>query len=436
MEAVMFTGLGSNERLSFTHDGSRFMIGEVFGGTAVMFDRSTPSELGIVDLCDQIGLQTGSVRARGETISVYATCDDNPSLGTQFLIDASTFDIRTTVADQSGKSALSEDGRFVGAQLGRISNQLGDIVSSHEMDLVSQLVLRDAETGEVTKTLDGLCEWQDSGEWGPDCVPYPGTPYPDWPWHLAFSHDGSRLAMAGQNTDAVVIWDTATGQIVGRAEVEHNTDAPDQVLDVVFSPAGDRIAASFVWAPKELWMISTDDWEPMNKYRAPEHAETIEAPSDNLTFTPDGETLIGTDFSIFGAGHIVFMDGTTLEHLDEITGAHEGGVIDLALNREGTLLASAGRDGVVRVWDIITKRLIHEIPVSQVGEGLGGVDFVDDDRHLLVTAMATGDLHKVTIDTEELLDIARQRVTRGLTGTECDTYRIDPCPTLEEIRGG
>jgi WD40 repeat protein len=331
---------------------------------------------------------------------------------------------------------LTEDGRFVGAQLGRISNQLGDIVTSEEMDLVSQLVLRDAETGEVTKTLDGLCEWQDSGAWGPDCVPYPGTPYPDWPWHLAFSQDGSRLAMAGQNTDAVVVWDTATGQIVGRAEVEHNTNAPDQVQDVAFSPAGDRIAASFVWAPKELWMIGTDDWQSISQYVAPESAETNEAPSDNLTFTPDGETLIGTDFSIFGAGHIVFMDGTTLEHLDEITGAHEGGVIDLALNREGTLLASAGRDGVVRVWDIITKRLIHEIPVSQVGEGLGGVDFVDDDRHLLVTAMATGDLHKVTIDTEELLDIARQRVTRGLTGTECDTYRIDPCPTLEEIRGG
>ena len=240
--------------------------------------------------------------------------------------------------------------------------------------------------------------------------------------------------MAGQNTDAVVVWDTATGQIVGRAEVEHNTDAPDQVQDVVFSPSGDRIAASFVWAPKELWMIDTDEWEPIRQYMPPPGAETNEAPSDNLTFTPDGETLIATDFSIFGAGRIVFMDGTTLEDQGEITGAHEGGVIDLALNREGTTLASAGRDGVVRLWDVATRELLHEIPVSQVGEGLGGVDFVDDGQHLLVTAMATGDLHKVTIDTDELLDIARRRVTRGLTETECNTYHIDPCPMLEQIR--
>jgi WD40 repeat protein len=242
--------------------------------------------------------------------------------------------------------------------------------------------------------------------------------------------------MAGQNTDAVVVWDTASGEIVGRAAVEHNTAAPDQVLDVAFSPDGDRLAASFVWAPKELWMIGTNEWEPIGQYLAPDSAETIEAPSDNLTFAPDGETLIGSDFSIFGGGRIVFMDGTTLEHLDEISGAHEGGVIDLALNKDGTMLASVGRDGVARLWDVAAKNLIHEIPLSQVGDGLGGVDFVDDDHHLLVTTMATGDMHKVTIDTKELLDIARERITRGLTQTECDTYHIEPCPTLEEIREG
>jgi hypothetical protein len=55
---------------------------------------------------------------------------------------------------------------------------------------------------------------------------------------------------------------------------------------------------------------------------------------------------------------------------------------------------------------------------------------------VVATANATGEVRKLTTDTEELLDIARQRVTRGLTGTECETYRIDPCPTLDEIRQG
>ncbi len=129
------------------------------------------------------------------------------------------------------------------------------------------------------------------------------------------------------------------------------------------------------------------------------------------------------------------MDGTTLEHLDQITIAHQGGVNDLALNQDGSLLASAGVDGFVRVWDVATRSLLHQIPVSPTGD-VGGVDFVGDTQHLLVTALETGELRKVTSDTEELLGIARSRVTRGFTDTECTTYHIDPCPTLEEIRQG
>jgi WD40 repeat protein len=179
-------------------------------------------------------------------------------------------------------------------------------------------------------------------------------------------------------------------------------------------------------------MFSTDDWSEVGQYLAP---ATGEVPVDNLTFTPDGETLIGTGLSRFGPGDIVFMDGATLEHLDQITGAHQGGVNDLALNQDGSLLASAGVDGLVRVWDVATRSLLHQIPVSPTGD-VGGVDFVGETGHLLVTALETGELQKVTTNTEELLGIARERVTRGFTETECNTYRIDPCPTLQEIREG
>jgi WD40 repeat protein len=136
------------------------------------------------------------------------------------------------------------------------------------------------------------------------------------------------------------------------------------------------------------------------------------------------------------------MDGVTLEHLAEIPDAHDAGVFDLALSQDGRRLASAGGDGVVRVWDVETRTLIHEIPLPQVGNAAGfnsgaaGVDFVGDEGHLLVAGLHTGELQRVTNDTEELLEIARTRITRGLTQTECTTYHIDPCPTLEEIREG
>jgi hypothetical protein len=42
----------------------------------------------------------------------------------------------------------------------------------------------------------------------------------------------------------------------------------------------------------------------------------------------------------------------------------------------------------------------------------------------------------MTLDTAELLDVARARVTRGFNPAECDKYQIDPCPGLESIRDG
>jgi hypothetical protein len=58
-----------------------------------------------------------------------------------------------------------------------------------------------------------------------------------------------------------------------------------------------------------------------------------------------------------------------------------------------------------------------------------------DDRHLLIVP-EEGHARVMTTNVPELLEIARSRVTRGFTAGECDTYHIDPCPTLEDIRQG
>ncbi len=42
----------------------------------------------------------------------------------------------------------------------------------------------------------------------------------------------------------------------------------------------------------------------------------------------------------------------------------------------------------------------------------------------------------MTLDVETLLETARSRLTRTFTPEECNTYDIDPCPTLEELRVG
>ena len=93
----------------------------------------------------------------------------------------------------------------------------------------------------------------------------------------------------------------------------------------------------------------------------------------------------------------MFMDGVTLEYLDEIPEAHAGGISQLAINEDGTLLATSGLDGFVRVWDVETRSLVHQIRVSSDGP-VAGVAF--NGQHLLVTIPATGELRGFTIGQE------------------------------------
>jgi len=414
----LFTGMGSVFLPSFSADGSRLLITEN-GVRAAVFDLDAPAEVAAVNLCPELFLHM-PVDVAGGTTVVNANCI--PSLSTEFLIDSETYELRTAIEHVGGERiALSSDGRLLAAQQGRLPQIVGPID------------LHDTFTGDAVSTLDGMCE-QERGS-GPDCAPFPEAPFPGWPFDLAFSPDGTWLAMGGAETDAVVVWDAETRQIVAKPTAEHNTDGPDQVLSVAFSPDGERLAASFVWSPRELWLFATDTWTPIAQYEAPATADIAEAPSDWLMFTPNGRTLVAADNASFGEGRIVFMDGTTLEPIGDISNTHGGGITQLALNEAGTLLASAGSDGIVKLWNLDDRSLVQQIPMSK-GSAVGGVAFMEDGAHLSATRPADGTLQLLTIDQDELLGIARARVTRTLTETECATYRIDPCPTLDDIRGG
>jgi WD40 repeat protein len=74
--------------------------------------------------------------------------------------------------------------------------------------------------------------------------------------------------------------------------------------------------------------------------------------SGALTFTPDGRYLIAS------SGEAVRL-WTPWETSEKVTlHGHAGGIPGIASNRDGTLLASAGKDRTVRIWDAARGRLI------------------------------------------------------------------------------
>ncbi len=101
-------------------------------------------------------------------------------------------------------------------------------------------------------------------------------------------------------------------------------------------------------------------------------------------------------------------------------------VTGVAFNPEGTVLATSSSNGLAKLWDMETGEEIATL--SDRKSSLGGVDFSPDGRYL-VTAGSDGTVSVYSISIEELMEVARSRLSRGLTLEECRTYLHLPlCP--------
>lgn len=138
-------------------------------------------------------------------------------------------------------------------------------------------------------------------------------------------------------------------------------------------------------------------------------------------FTPDGTSMIAVgNMGGSGGGALHWIDAVALEVESSVDGAHEGSPKSLDFSPDNSMLAVGSYDGVVKVWRTDNGALAHEIPV---GPEVQGVSFLSD-HHLLVLPQG-GNLRVFTIDPDELIQIARDSVTRGFTEVECEKYGFD-----------
>lgn len=269
---------------------------------------------------------------------------------------------------------------------------------------------------------------------------------------LSFSPDGNQLAVGGA-TGIVRLLDAATGQptltLAGHTYL---------VFDLAYSPNGKLLATSSWDGSAILWDLTSG-----------KELRTFTAQWSGVAFSPDGKSLFtggldryvhrwdalnGEELQKFGDGSqdvygiAVSPDGQRLAvgwqdgsiSLWEISGdiehllskklrtlsGHSGLVVRLAFNQDGRLLASASFDRLAKVWDVAGGAEI----VSLFGNrgNVFGVAFSPDGKRL-VTAGADGSVRLFTLLPEDLVALARERVTRTLTAEECQKFlhRV-PCP--------
>jgi WD40 repeat protein len=117
--------------------------------------------------------------------------------------------------------------------------------------------------------------------------------------------------------------------------------------------------------------------------------------------------------------------------------AHSGLVFQ-DFSDDGTMLLTTTFDEPIRIWDITgvldgrEPKLIAEID-AEPRAGPPAAYFHHGDTHI-VSVSTGGTLREFTIDVEELIAIAKARLTKTLTPDECARFGIDPCPTLDEIK--
>jgi WD40 repeat protein/DNA-binding SARP family transcriptional activator len=192
---------------------------------------------------------------------------------------------------------------------------------------------------------------------------------------VAFSPDGRTLYTSSLD-DSVIAWDlTRTRGLVRRL-----TGAAGPIVGVAFSPRDSNLLAlAQRQGPVTLWDLA-------KHVRVGNSLDVTGGAANAVAFSPDGRTLAAAD----GDGTVVLFDVATHARVGRplhppygpVTAEFQSRDINgIAFSRDGRLLATAGNEGSVVVWDL-TRRVPIGHPLHPGGNSVTAVAFSPDGRKL------------------------------------------------------
>jgi WD40 repeat protein len=211
-----------------------------------------------------------------------------------------------------------------------------------------------------------------------------------------------------------VVWELATGQGMTLTHEEPT------LFSITFSPDGSRVATVSPMEETAAEEKGIYEWDAVTGEllrMLPANAFALYS----VRYSPDGELLAAG----VQEGKILVWDTSSGELVQTLTG-HTGLVPGLAFSPDGEYLASSSLDSTAKVWDMNTGA---EVATLRGQSGLlHHLDYSPDGTRI-ATVAADGTLRTFVLSTDELVGLARSRVTRSLTTEECQKYlHVDECP--------
>ena len=245
----------------------------------------------------------------------------------------------------------------------------------------------------------------------------PMTQIPDCTFPKAFSPD-SRFLVLSSNCDG------AHTRVIDWAGGDTVLDLGEAYLnEAAFSPGGGAEEGRYLVAV--VGNMGTEEVVMYDMATGEQVMGSVFPLTISLAFDPSGRYLAGgeIDGSAWVLDLAALLDGETPEDaliFDATT--HNELVWRVRMNADGVLATTSDRS--IRLWDAFDGRMIAEPYVSAI---VPPVSVFGPEGDYLLYADRGSVLRPFYFDTDELLELARTRVTRDLTTEECERHLGETC---------
>jgi WD40 repeat protein len=232
---------------------------------------------------------------------------------------------------------------------------------------------------------------------------------------LALSPDGQHLAyakMIDDFTTALILVIDRNGTVEARMEMDGIF-----TRSISFSADGVQLAITKF---NQLRQDPERDGIRVWDWAADEVVGEISLRPQLVDFDPTGRFLGAT---VGNDSRAEIFDAITLEPVATLAGSTTP-LLPITFSPDGSMVATGGNDGMVRIWDPVTGAERSVLPTPATVRRL---DF-DETGDRLVSTDDTNTARVWALDLDTLIEIAEQRVTRDLTPAECERYLQASCP--------